>query len=235
MKGGKPVMKTVSHPLKTRPLRMPLNGIDGECGVMKSLDYAVLRAYSIDGDAGSGTTRCLVVGTVDRKFRPEEPADPAAICSSARMQQIRSVASPGVAGSGRKMLDQRAAEIDIDDLKTAADAEHGPFGSHKKIEDGKLELIQIVADAYAAQVLFMKTGGIYIAAAGKQETVKALCAEIAIAYVLRLWAAFFKEMLFIKDGYCDAVHSRCMKSSCVIADILVDDGDCDFWLCCHFI
>ena len=151
MKCGKSVMKNVPFPSETGPLRMPLQGIDGESGVMKRLDHAVFRAYGIDGDAGSGTTRCLVVGTVDRKFRPEEPADPAAICSSARMQQIRSVASPGVAGSGRKMLDQRAAEIDIDDLKTAAKKlDEGDFwetkGSNSGSSDTTAQITSAVKD-----------------------------------------------------------------------------------------
>jgi hypothetical protein len=70
------------------------------------------------------------------------------------------------------VLDQLAAEVDLDHLQTAAYSEHGPFRLVKAIQQAELQVVTRGLDiAGHGMDRLTVAGGINVAAAGQQQRV----------------------------------------------------------------
>lgn len=76
-----------------------------------------------------------------------------------------------VGAAGGKILYNISAEIDIDDLQTAADAENGFPGLNKGIQNGELRPVKLWVYGERTPVFLTEEPGMDISSAGKQQPV----------------------------------------------------------------
>ena len=164
------LQKNISAAFQTA-LGMPLYAEDREGVVHDPLDHIV--PGTADGEKGqSKPVDPLMVGRVyDRAQTVElvEKVIPPQTAVIDRMALV--VTDPLVDGGCFQILMDVAAKVDIDQLDPFADTKDGAFALHKKVEDLKLEDIQLGVDGAGAVVALPEKGGRDVAAARKDEVV----------------------------------------------------------------
>lgn len=149
-------------------LRVPLDAEDAVVSVFDRFGDAV-RGPLCDGQPGADPAAALMVGAVDLTDGRAEGGKGGAGTGPDGMGLV--LAGPAVKGGGRQILDQAAAEIDIEDLHAAADAKDRFSGFEEGVKQGKLRFIQRAVDAGGALILLPEPGRVDIAAAGQQKPV----------------------------------------------------------------
>ena len=119
---------------------MPLHGKNRQIFVSDGLDRAVIRAGKNFKSRAQRIHR-LMVRTVDDKSRAVQRAQEAAFGAD-RVQAVMSV-DLAVAFD---MLAQRAAEIDVEDLQPAANADDLTPGAKKIVDERKLARVAPLVD-----------------------------------------------------------------------------------------
>ncbi len=125
-----------------------------------------------DGKAFAGSADSLVMGAVYGKILPVEPVQKGAGERMAGMDLI--LAGVLMQGIGGEILDDAAAEIDIDNLHSFADAQNRPAGFYKGIQHRKLLSVQHRIDNTGAVVRFPEQDGIDVPAAWQKQGVKGI-------------------------------------------------------------
>ena len=147
---------------------MPLHGKNRQIFVSDGLDRAVIRAGKNFKSRAQRIHR-LMVRTVDDKSRAVQRAQEAAFGAD-RVQAVMSV-DLAVAFD---MLAQRAAEIDVEDLQPAANADDLTPGAKKIVDERKLARVAPLVDICRAVDRLTVKAGVHITPAGKQQSVRAL-------------------------------------------------------------
>ena len=119
---------------------MPLHGKNRQIFVSDGLDRAVIRAGKNFKSRAQRIHR-LMVRTVDDKSRAVQRAQEAAFGAD-RVQAVMSVDLAVVFD----MLAQRAAEIDVEDLQPAADAEDRSSHAQKIVDERQFMLVARFVD-----------------------------------------------------------------------------------------
>lgn len=150
-------------------LRMPLDGDDGQRDVHDALDHAVRRAADCGKAAAEPVDRLMMRG-IDGRAGTVQLKEEVAAVQPAVVDAVHLVALfPLVQGGGVDVLADRAAQMNVDELKPFADPEHGLFLRHKKGEGLKLQDIQLGVDAARAVILLSEKDRRDVAAAGQQQ------------------------------------------------------------------
>ena len=150
---------------------VPLDTKNGEGVVYDSL-YYVVAGTTDSAKRKPKTVNALMMGRVyDRAQTVElvEKVIPPQTAVIDRMALV--VTGPLVDGGCFQILMDVAAKVDIDQLDPFADTKDGAFALHKKVEDLKLEDIQLGVDGAGAVVVLAEKGGCDVAAARKDEVV----------------------------------------------------------------
>ena len=147
---------------------MPLHGKNRQIFVSDGLDRAVIRAGKNFKSRAQRIHR-LMVRTVDDKSRAVQRAQEAAFGAD-RVQAVMSV-DLAVAFD---MLAQRAAEIDVEDLQPAADAEDRSSHAQKIVDERQFMLVVRFVDVLCAIYRLSVKARVHIAPAGQQQNVRAL-------------------------------------------------------------
>ena len=132
------------------------------------LDRAVIRAGKNFKSRAQRIHR-LMVRTVDDKSRAVQRAQEAAFGAD-RVQAVMSV-DLAVAFD---MLAQRAAEIDVEDLQPAANADDLTSGAKKIVDERKLARVAPLVDICRAVDRLTAKARMHITPAGQQQNVRAL-------------------------------------------------------------
>ena len=104
-------------------------------------DHAVLRVQNRP-EPLSEAVHSLVMGTVDGELRSVEPADKGIRHGVAQVNVIRTRADLHMVFRSGKVLDQRSAQRNVNQLMTAADAEDRFAKIQEPAEDIQLQCIQ---------------------------------------------------------------------------------------------
>ncbi len=142
---------------------------DRQESVDNSFRY-VVGSILDDGKPFSGRADSLVMGAVYGKISSVEPAQKGAGQGVAGMDLI--LAGILVQGVGGEILDDAAAEKDIDNLHSLADTQNRAAGSYKGVQHGKLLSVQHRVDYTGAVIRLPEQDRINIPAAWKKQGVK---------------------------------------------------------------
>ena len=145
---------------------MPLHGKNRQIFVSDGLDRAVIRAGKNFKSRAQRIHR-LMVRTVDDKSRAVQRAQEAAFGAD-RVQAVMSV-DLAVAFD---MLAQRAAEIDVEELQAAADADDGLSRAQKFVNERKLAFVTRFIDISRAVDLLAIKARVNVAPAGQQKEIR---------------------------------------------------------------
>lgn len=113
----------------------------------------------------------LVMGTVDGELRTVEPADKGIRHGVAQVNVIRTRADFHVVFRSWKVLDQRSAQRNVNQLMTAADAEDRFAKVHESAEDTQLQCIQSGIKFGFRSFILSEQGRIDINTSGQQQSV----------------------------------------------------------------
>ena len=155
---------------KAHTLRMPLDTENGKGGMGDGLHH-MIRCTLYHAQLFAGQADALMVGAVDNKIRPVESIQKTARGGVDPVGLILPVILM-IPGSG-KILNDCAAEENIDDLHSLTDAQNRFPGTDEEGEDRKLLPVQNAVNIPAALIGFSEKRRIDVAASGKQERVTA--------------------------------------------------------------
>ncbi len=158
---------------------VPLYAEDGEGVVHDPLDHIV--PGTADGEEGqSKSVDPLMVGGVYDRAQTVELVEKVISPQTAVIDRMALVVTgPLVDGGCFQILMDVAAEVDVDQLDSLADAKNGTFALYEKVKDLKLEDIQLGVDGAGAVVMLAEKGGRDVAAARKDEVVGGGCFFLA--------------------------------------------------------
>lgn len=164
------LQKNISAAFQTA-LGVPLYAEDREGVVHDPLDHIVPGTADGEKRKPKPVDPLMVGGVYDRAQTVElvEKVIPPQTAVIDRMALV--VTGPLVDGGCFQILMDVAAKVDIDQLDPFADTKDGAFALHKKVEDLKLEDIQLGVDGAGAVVVLTEKGGCDVAAARKDEVV----------------------------------------------------------------
>ena len=164
------LQKNISAAFQTA-LGVPLYAEDREGVVHDPLDHIVPGTADGEKRKPKPVDPLMVGGVYDRAQTVElvEKVIPPQTAVIDRMALV--VTGPPVDGGCFQILMDVAAKVDIDQLDPFADTKDGAFALHKKVEDLKLEDIQLGVDGAGAVVVLAEKGGCDVAAARKDEVV----------------------------------------------------------------
>ena len=122
-----------------------------------------------NGESGSNPAAALMVRAV---YLAERRAKGGEKGTGFRLGLVCLIlAGPAVERGGGEVLDQVAAQVHIDDLHAAADAEDRLSGLQERMEQGKLRFVQSFVRGCGTPVLLTETGRMDVTASGQQKLV----------------------------------------------------------------
>ena len=122
----------------------------------------------LNGEKSSaGNAAALMMGAVDQAGPSVELVKDGAWSVEGRMDLI--MTDVFMAEAGGKLLDDRSAEVDVDDLQTSADAQHRLSGRDKGVQKRKLRFVQRRVHIFGAMVFLSEPFRADISAAGQQK------------------------------------------------------------------
>lgn len=148
---------------------MPLYGQDGKGSVNQPFDYVI--ACTADGNQPfSCAVYGLMMGGVYSGAVSVELVKEIAAAQIAVENRVELVAAdPFMRIGGVDVLCDVAAEMNIDELKPFADAEHGLFLFHEAGEKLKLQNVELRVHISGTVIFLTEKGGGDVAAAGKEQ------------------------------------------------------------------
>ena len=173
----RPIDGLAARERAAQTLRVPLHGKDGQRLMRDRLDRAV-------GSAGEDLQPLtqgfdgLMVGAVDREARAVQRTQQ----SRCGMDNVQTVAAAHL-GVAQNVLVQRAAEIDVEELQAAADADDGLSRAQKFINERKLAFVTRFINVRRAAERATVKARMNVAPAGEQQKVcvlgrfRASCAD----------------------------------------------------------
>lgn len=195
---------------------MPLYSENGERAVDECLGTVISRAVLYDGDSGAGSADGLVVGTVYRCPVSAEGIQPASRDCDDSMVLV--AVSVFVQSRRREILYDCAAEADIDDLHTLADAENGKPAADTQLKRLQLQDVKLRVNGAGAVVAFSEKGGSNVASAGQDQCVTACdFPDIQCDYRLKTSSSYIADVIarhFISTSDC-YFHGN-LKKNCFI-------------------
>lgn len=147
---------------------MPLHTEDGFFCVLQRFRGAV-RCGLGDRKVMSDFPAALMVGAVDNAGISIEAVQNRAVSAAHRMKLVMSDVLMDL--TGRKMLNDIAAEKYVDDLHSLTDAEDRSVGPDKGIQKGELRGVQHRVHMLGTKIGLSKPGGMDISSARKQKLV----------------------------------------------------------------
>ncbi len=154
---------------------MPLHSQDRERGVDESFDHVVPGAADGNQSFADAVNRLMVGGVYFGVGSIEliKEIAPAEITVKDIMEPV--AADPAVSLGGVDMLRDAAAEMNIDELESLADAEHRLFLCGKEGQCLQLQDIEGGVYVKGAMVCLAEKGGRDIAASGEEQVCRAVC------------------------------------------------------------
>ena len=148
---------------------MPLHGDDGQGDMLDAFDDVI--AGAADGQQiFAQPVEGLMMGGIDRCAEPVQLIEEIGAGQAAVIYMVLLIRAVPLVGSGSgDMLDDGAAEGDVDDLHPLTDAEDRPAAAHKGFQRLHLQNIQFCVYAAGAAVCLAEEGGRDVAAAGQQQ------------------------------------------------------------------
>ena len=151
------------------PFGMPLDTENGKFFMDNAFDDTVIGGL-YHGQVLSEVSDCLVVGAVGKRMKPVNVCEEGIRLYTGGMQFIAVI--PCVAAGFFDMLDDSAAQADIDNLHSFTDAKHRTFPLEEKVQCLKLENIQFHINVFGTLVILPEKGWRDVAASRQQKPVK---------------------------------------------------------------
>lgn len=167
--------------------------------MFKRFDYAVGRSLG-DGKSFCDASAALMVGAVHDAGSAVETTEGAPGDILYRMELVAPDMAVGI--RCRQVADDSSAEIDVDDLQAAADAEDRTVLARESVEQGKLGVVKrrIDVDIRVAAVRLSQPGGGDIASARQQEGVESVRIFRAQADLIRDAEAGQRVLIIFRSG-----------------------------------
>lgn len=188
-----------------RPFRVPLDAEDGFRPVLNGLNDAV-RGGLRHVEPRSYPSQPLMVGAVDQAGAAVQAVQEGIAGTAYGMELIAAVEAVAVCRG--KILNQAAAEADVDDLQPPADAEDRFFGLQEAEKKPELQPVQLRVDRPGALIFLTEPGRVDVAAARQKQPV------------------IGRQVRRVKRGIKIGAAER--ESVFVVGGILRDTGDKDF-------
>ncbi len=185
---------------------MPLDGQDGESPVYDAFDHAVSGAADRQ-QIVSRTVYSLVMGGIDHSAHAVQLIEEILTAQIAVIDMVELVAAdPFVIVCGDDVLKQIAAEMDVDELESLADAKNGFTFRDEARKRLKLQNIQCGIYMERAVICLPEEGGGDVASSGKEQVRGAVggfrvcCSEVGDAHSIQGGFIVLRILLVAKDG-----------------------------------